>query len=82
MKNQKPVIYTTPDCAFCHALMDWLEDEGVDFDERDISSPAERAKAEEALGGPIRSVPVVLIGNERIDGFKRPAIKRALKKLK
>ena len=82
MKTQKTQIYTTPDCVFCHALMDWLEDEGIDFEEHDISNPVERAKAEKALGGTIQSVPVTLIDGERIDGFKRPAIKRALKKLK
>ena len=61
-------IYTTPTCAYCHALMDWLDDLGVAYEE--VS----------ALGDPvITSVPVTDIDGIRIVGFDRPAIKRLLK---
>ena len=63
-------IYTTPTCAYCHALMDWLDEKGVKYEEVDASKDKT-----------ISSVPVTLIGDERIVGFDRPAIKRALKKL-
>ena len=63
-------IYTTPTCIYCHALMDWLDEMGVEYEEID------------ATGNPeITSVPVTKIGNETIIGFDRPAIKRALKNL-
>lgn len=63
-------IYTTPTCAYCHALMDWLDEMGVEYEEVDARGDAE-----------IKTVPVTEIGDERIVGFDRPAIKRALKKL-
>ena len=63
-------IYTTPTCAYCHALMDWLDEKGVEYEEVDASKDKT-----------ISSVPVTVIGDERIVGFDRPAIKRALKKL-
>jgi glutaredoxin len=63
-------IYTTPTCAYCHALMDWLDEKGVQYEEVDASKDKT-----------ISSVPVTVIGDERIVGFDRPAIKRALKKL-
>lgn len=63
-------VYTTPTCMYCHALMDWLEQEGIDYQEVDASSDPE-----------ISAVPVTEIGKERIIGFDRPAIKRALKEL-
>ncbi len=63
-------IYTTPTCAYCHALMDWLDELGVEYEEVDARGNAE-----------IKTVPVTEIGDERIVGFDRPAIKRALKKL-
>ena len=63
-------IYTTPTCAYCHASMDWLDEKGVKYEEVDASKDKT-----------ISSVPVTVIGDERIVGFDRPAIKRALKKL-
>ena len=61
-------IYTTPTCVYCHALMDWLDSLGVEYKEVD------------ATGDPtISAVPVTKIGDQRIVGFDRPAIKKALK---
>lgn len=62
-------IYTTPTCTYCHALMDWLDDCGIEYTEVDASKIPE-----------ITSVPVTEINGEKIVGFDRPAIKRALKK--
>lgn len=61
-------VYTTPTCIYCHALMDWLDDLGVEYEEVDASS----------VEG-ISTVPVTEINGKRIVGFDRPAIKRALK---
>lgn len=66
----KIIVYTTPTCAYCHALMDWLEDRGVEFIEKDATKELD-----------MRTVPVTEIDGERIVGFDRPAIKNALKKL-
>ena len=63
-------IYTTPTCAYCHALMDWLDDQGVEYEEIDASTMDD-----------IATVPVTVIGDERIVGFDRPAIKKALRNL-
>ena len=63
-------VYTTPTCAYCHALMDWLESKGVEYVEVDASKFDD-----------IKSVPVTEIGGKRIVGFDRPAIKKALKEL-
>lgn len=63
-------VYTTPTCAYCHALMDWLEGLGVEYTEMSALSEPDMA-----------TVPVTVIGEERIVGFDRPAIKRALRQL-
>ncbi|MBR0479788.1 glutaredoxin family protein [Candidatus Saccharibacteria bacterium] len=63
-------VYTTPTCAYCHALMNWLDEMGIEYQEMD-------ATREEGIA----AVPVTEINGERIVGFDRPAIKRALKKL-
>ncbi len=63
-------VYSTNTCPYCHALMDWLDDLGVEYEEVD------------ATGNPeITVVPVTEIGNVRIVGFDRPAIKKALKNI-
>ena len=64
-------IYTTPTCAYCHALMDWLDGMGVKYKEMDASKEPD-----------IKTVPVTEINGQRIVGFDRPAIKKALKALK
>ncbi len=63
-------VYTTPTCIYCHALMDWLDDLGVEYEEIDATG----------VEG-ISAVPVTEINGERIVGFDRPAIKKALKNL-
>lgn len=60
-------VYTTPTCIYCHALMEWLEEQGIEYQEIDASSMPS-----------ITAVPVTEIGNERIVGFDRAAIKAAL----
>lgn len=62
-------VYTTTTCPYCHALMDWLDDQGVEYEEIDATEMDD-----------IATVPVTEIGDERIVGFDRPAIKKALAK--
>ena len=61
-------VYSTATCPYCHALMDWLDDLGVEYEEVDATNMPD-----------IQTVPVTEINGERIVGFDRPAIKRALK---
>ena len=60
-------VYTTKTCIYCHALMDWLEQQGIKYQEIDATT----------MPG-ITAVPVTEITGERIIGFDRAAIKRAL----
>lgn len=50
--------------------MDWLDNMGVEYEECDASTRDD-----------ISAVPVTFIGDQKIVGFDRPAIKRALKSL-
>lgn len=69
----KLTVYTTSSCVFCHALLDWLDDLGVAYEELDASKNPN-----------ILSVPLTVIEKsdgttEEIVGFDRRAIKKALK---
>jgi glutaredoxin len=68
MNKPKTVkVYTTPTCVFCHALMEWLDEQGITYEEHSASEDPT-----------ISAVPVTIIDGQRIVGFDRPAIKEAL----
>lgn len=60
-------VYTTQVCPYCHALMNWLDQQGIKYEEVDASGMSD-----------IQAVPVTEINGERIVGFDRPALKKAL----
>ena len=62
-------VYTTTTCPYCHALMNWLDDLGVEYEEISAEEIPE-----------ITSVPVTEIEDERFVGFDRPGIKSSLKR--
>lgn len=62
-------VYTTETCYYCHALMDWLDKEGVEYKELNAAN----------ADFPIEAVPVTVIGDQKIIGFDRVAIKKALR---
>lgn len=67
MSNDIIKVYTTTTCPYCHALMDWLDQEGIAYQEIDASNLPD-----------ISVVPVTEINDKRIIGFKRKEIKDAL----
>ena len=68
-------VYTTPTCIYCHALMNWLNEEGIDFLEIDANT----------VPG-ITAVPVTVITDKdnknpiQIIGFDRDSITETIEK--
>lgn len=68
-------VYTTPTCIYCHALMNWLNEEGIDFQEIDANT----------VPG-ITTVPVTVITDKdnknpiQIIGFDRDGITETIEK--
>ena len=60
-------VYFTSWCPYCHVLMDWLDSLGIEYEEIDAEDMD------------LQAVPVTEIGEEKIVGLDRPAIKKALK---
>ncbi len=62
-KSPSVVLYTTPTCPDCHAVKRWLADQGVPYEERDLSDPqiAEEAKARTG----VRVAPITIV-NEQV----------------
>jgi glutaredoxin 3 len=61
-------VYTTPTCAYCHALMDWLDELGIEYKEVDATKHPD-----------IKTVPVTEANGTKVIGFDRPAIKKLLR---
>ncbi len=73
------VVYGTKQCPYCAMTRDFLKASDIAFADLDIDTTG-KAKAEfSQLGG--SGVPLILIGNRRIEGFNKPVIEASLAKL-
>jgi mycoredoxin len=70
------VMYATATCPYCTKVRDLLAAEGVKYTEYRIDTSA-AANAEFIARGGI-GVPLLYIGERRIEGFREPAIREAL----
>lgn len=73
------IVYTTPTCAFCHAVKDYLKSKGVSFKEKDLTIDHDATKWVLDHTGQL-AVPVIDIEGTVIVGFNKPAIDEALAK--
>lgn len=75
----KVVLYGTDWCAYCAKTRAYFKENKIEFVDLDIEKSPAAKQAHEALGG--GGVPVVLIGNRKIQGFNTRALEVALKKI-
>ncbi|WP_439273354.1 glutaredoxin family protein [Pseudochrobactrum sp. HB0163] len=73
------MLYTTPTCPDCHAVKRWLTDQGVSYEERDLSDTriAEEAKARTG----VRVAPITIVGEQVFYGTfanQKPRLEEAL----
>lgn len=71
-------VFTSPDCAFCHALKEYLHDNKIKFTEKNIIKDLDAQKWVLETTNRL-SVPVIKIDNRIIVGFNRPHIESVLK---
>ncbi len=74
---KKVKIYTTPTCPYCALLKSFLRNQGVEYEELDVSVD-EKAREEMIKKSGQMGVPVVDIEGEIIVGFNQEALSRAL----
>lgn len=74
---QHVTIYSTPSCHFCHMAKDYFTEKKVAFTDFDVATDTEKRKEMIAKSGQM-GVPVIVIGDEIIVGFNRPAIEKLL----
>ena len=72
-------LYVTGNCAYCRQARQYLQQRGLRFQELNIHHSTRAQKALAQMGA--RSVPVIMIGDTRIDGFDRKRLDAVLKKV-
>jgi glutaredoxin-like YruB-family protein len=73
----KVVVYSTPTCAWCHAVKDFLKENNVAFEDVDVSVDQKAAEEMAKKSGQM-GVPVIDIDGKIIVSFDKRAIKQAL----
>lgn len=76
---KKITLYTSPTCVFCPLVAKTLKEQGVEYEEIDISESREAMEEMRRKTGQI-GVPVTVIGDEIITGFNKKKILKLLKK--
>lgn len=70
-------VYSTPTCAYCHTLKDFLKEHNIDFEDVDISQ--DQLKREEMIKKTQQmEVPVIDIDGQIIIGFNKEKIVKIL----
>ncbi len=72
-------LYSTRNCPHCRQAKAYLQNKGVRFQELEVQQNARAQKAFSRLGA--RGVPVIMVGETRIDGFDRKRLDQALAKV-
>ena len=75
--NMKPIIYTSPQCTWCHKEKEWLKENKVAFTEKDVTNKKNAKEMMEKSGQ--TATPVTIIGDEIIVGFDEEKLKKLLK---
>jgi len=67
MPTKRIILYSSANCPHCRRAKVFLHREGIAFREMDVSKSPRARKELERLG--TRGVPVLLVGDARLDGF-------------
>lgn len=76
MATPRITLYSARNCPHCLQAKQYLQRRGLRFQEFDVERNPRAQKAFARLGA--RGVPVILIGDTRIDGFDRRRLDAAL----
>ncbi|HPR09192.1 MAG TPA: glutaredoxin domain-containing protein [Candidatus Saccharibacteria bacterium] len=79
MAQPQIIIYSAPWCGFCHAAKQYLDKQGITYQEKDIDEDPTAAEEAVKKSGQM-GIPVLDIDGEIIVGFDRPRIDAALSK--
>ncbi|MHA3771301.1 glutaredoxin domain-containing protein [Verrucomicrobiota bacterium sgz303538] len=74
--GQRVVMYTTARCPACKAAKQYMTKRGISYDERDVEATKSNYAEFKQLGG--TGVPLILVGDKRMEGFNPRALDEML----
>ncbi len=74
MKNV--TIFTSNTCGYCHQAMDWMDEKGVQYTERNINTDKEARQ--ELMKNGFMGVPIIYVDDEVVQGFDKAKLENLL----
>jgi glutaredoxin 3 len=72
-------IYSTRSCGYCRAAIAYFEKKGVDYMNRDVQEDPDAREDYIAITNGRLGVPVIVVGNEWMQGWNRQTFEKLLK---
>lgn len=72
--GDKVVMYSTSWCGYCKKARNYFRQNGIRFTEYDIEKNQTANREYDQMGA--KGVPVILVGNQRMNGFNEQGFKR------
>ncbi len=69
----KVTVYSTPTCHFCHMAKDFFAENGISFEDFNVSTDMDKRKEMVEKSGQM-GVPVIVIEDKVVVGFNKPKI--------
>ncbi len=74
--SNRIVMYTTARCGACKVAKRYMGEKGIAYEERDVERSSSAMEEFTRLGG--RGVPLILVGEKRLEGFSAQALEAML----
>lgn len=71
--SEPVIVYSTAGCSDCNLVKNYLTEQGVPFEVKDVMTSTVYQEEVEKLG--FMGVPVTVAGDQAIKGFNLPALK-------
>ena len=72
------IMFTSDTCGYCHAAKDYLDSLGVKYTEKNVSQDVDARK--ELIEKKFMGVPVIIVGDETIQGFNKDRLSELFEK--
>lgn len=74
--SKKVTVYTSNTCGYCHLAKDFLKENSIDFEEKNVSTDTVARK--ELMSKGFMGVPVIFVDEEVVQGFDKAKLTELL----